>query len=61
MGFEDVAVQEASTARGNTLTVLVDLVEGRAQPVERGQLARDALRAASLKPDNVRFEASSAA
>lgn len=61
MAEEDVAVQEFSTARGNTLTVLVDLVEGRARPIKQGEPVQQALRATASEVGSLRFQASSAA
>jgi hypothetical protein len=61
MAQDRVAIQEFSTARGNTLTVLVDLVEGQARPVTPGRPVREAIREAASTSDNLRFATSSAA
>lgn len=61
MAQEEVAVQEFSTARGNTLTVLIDLADGRVRLVPQGRRLMDALHEAAPKEDNLRFQASSAA
>lgn len=61
MTQENVAVQEFSTARGNTLTVSVDLVGGCARVVEHGRVSREAISGAAPRADGLRFLASSAA